>query len=139
MAPVAALTAGSMPSTDPSKHQSASRRGTHQTGGSRSGGAGLRPLDGFVLLLLLAAPALAVYRLSAGLDYRWLLAGTMTISVVTYLIYAMDKRRAETGGWRVSESSLHLLELLGGGRARSWPSDVCVTNAANAHTRSPTG
>jgi uncharacterized membrane protein YsdA (DUF1294 family) len=35
---------------------------------------------------------------------------------VTYLLYRHDKKRAESGGWRTPESTLHSAELLGG-----WP------------------
>jgi len=38
------------------------------------------------------------------------------MSVVTFLAYLMDKRRAVGGTWRIRESMLHLLELGGG-----WP------------------
>jgi uncharacterized membrane protein YsdA (DUF1294 family)/cold shock CspA family protein len=37
-------------------------------------------------------------------------------NVVTYMFYAIDKSAAKRGGWRTSESSLHLLALVGG-----WP------------------
>lgn len=37
-------------------------------------------------------------------------------SCLTFFAYAMDKTRAQDGGWRVSENTLHLLELMGG-----WP------------------
>ena len=38
------------------------------------------------------------------------------MSAITFMVYGWDKRRAMTGGWRVRESALHMLELLGG-----WP------------------
>jgi uncharacterized membrane protein YsdA (DUF1294 family) len=38
------------------------------------------------------------------------------MSVVTLVAYGIDKRRAVRGKWRVPESRLHGLELLGG-----WP------------------
>ncbi|MEM9419101.1 MAG: DUF1294 domain-containing protein [Planctomycetota bacterium] len=38
------------------------------------------------------------------------------MSVVTLAVFAWDKRRAKNQGWRVSEKTLHTLELLGG-----WP------------------
>lgn len=41
------------------------------------------------------------------------------ISLVTVFAYADDKRRAEEGRWRTSESSLLLLSLLGG-----WPGAI---------------
>jgi uncharacterized membrane protein YsdA (DUF1294 family) len=37
-------------------------------------------------------------------------------SLVTFLAYGLDKRRAQRGGRRVPEATLHLLELCGG-----WP------------------
>lgn len=37
-------------------------------------------------------------------------------SPITFVIYGLDKRRAQTGGWRIPENVLHLGELLGG-----WP------------------
>jgi uncharacterized membrane protein YsdA (DUF1294 family) len=38
------------------------------------------------------------------------------MSVVAFAACGIDKRRAERGEWRISESTLHALELLGG-----WP------------------
>ena len=40
----------------------------------------------------------------------------LLISIITVLTYWHDKRRARVGGPRVSESTLHFLEFLGG-----WP------------------
>lgn len=37
-------------------------------------------------------------------------------SSITFIVFAWDKRRSRRGGWRVSERTLHTLELLGG-----WP------------------
>lgn len=36
------------------------------------------------------------------------------MSLITFVVYALDKRAAVRGRWRVAESSLHLLALLGG-------------------------
>ena len=36
--------------------------------------------------------------------------------VVSFAQYAIDKRRAERGRWRIPEKRLHLIDLLGG-----WP------------------
>jgi len=44
------------------------------------------------------------------------LAAYAGMSVVTFAFFAFDKQRATRGGGRVPESTLHLLELLGG-----WP------------------
>lgn len=70
-----------------------------------------------LLLLALMLPGFAIYRLS--LEPRWLgalAAYTFVINAITFWIYAIDKRRAEAGEWRISEAQLHLFELLGG-----WP------------------
>lgn len=69
-----------------------------------------------VLLLmgLLVLPGVAIYRL--GVDFRWLGVYALVISAITYASYTLDKQRARGGDWRISESWLHLLELLGG-----WP------------------
>ena len=68
------------------------------------------------LVLLLIAPGISVYRLAHVFDFRIVLGWAIGISLFTYFIYASDKKRAREGSWRVSENTLHLLELLGG-----WP------------------
>ena len=68
------------------------------------------------LLVLLVLPALAVHRLASVIDWRGLLAALLLLSGVAFLAYWDDKRRAEGGAWRVAESTLHALGLLGG-----WP------------------
>lgn len=40
----------------------------------------------------------------------------LVMSLVAFAVYGWDKRRAGRGEWRVSERTLHGLELLGG-----WP------------------
>ena len=40
----------------------------------------------------------------------------MLMSVVTFVAYGIDKRRAIAGTWRTPEKTLHFLELFGG-----WP------------------
>ena len=44
------------------------------------------------------------------------LAVVVTLSLVTFVAYRFDKRRAQKGGRRVPEKTLHLMALLGG-----WP------------------
>jgi len=47
----------------------------------------------------------------------WVVAGVHGVmSVVALLMYGWDKRRAVRGRWRITESSMHWVELLGG-----WP------------------
>lgn len=38
------------------------------------------------------------------------------LSVITFLAYAIDKSKAQSGSWRTQESTLHLFALIGG-----WP------------------
>ena len=40
----------------------------------------------------------------------------MTVSLMTFIMYVMDKSAAKKGHWRIKESTLHLLSLVGG-----WP------------------
>ena len=67
-----------------------------------------------VLIGLLALPVYALQR--HGIIVPWVGGVAMAMSALTYWVYALDKRRAEEGLWRISEANLHLLELLGG-----WP------------------
>src|SRR5450432_2126626 len=67
-------------------------------------------------LVLLICPILAMLRLSRKFDPRFVFGYAILISVVTYLFYRHDKKRAQSGGWRTSESNLHFVELIGG-----WP------------------
>ncbi len=59
----------------------------------------------FVLLITLAAMG----RLPVFLSAFYLGA-----SLLTYVVYKADKQAAQNGTWRTSESTLHLLALLGG-------------------------
>ena len=47
---------------------------------------------------------------------RSVIAYYVLMSVVAFSLYWVDKRRAARGDWRVSERTLHTIELLGG-----WP------------------
>lgn len=40
----------------------------------------------------------------------------LAMSAITFVVYALDKHAAQAGRWRTPESTLHLLELVGG-----WP------------------
>jgi uncharacterized membrane protein YsdA (DUF1294 family) len=50
---------------------------------------------------------------NAGIAYLGLL---FVMSVVTFVVYGVDKRRAGNGGRRVPEQTLHILAFFGG-----WP------------------
>ena len=66
------------------------------------------------LLLLLVLPVLAL--MISGLPPVLLGVYPAGISLLTFWLYYDDKRRAQNGGWRTPESTLHFCELLGG-----WP------------------
>ncbi len=68
------------------------------------------------LILLLIAPALALYRLDPTIDLRWAAGGASALSLLAFILYALDKRRARAGRWRIPEAALHLVAALGG-----WP------------------
>lgn len=70
-----------------------------------------------ILALLLALPAAAAsQRLYPTLDWPLLIGVPTVFSAVAFIAYRSDKQRAQDGGWRVPELTLHLLDLLGG-----WP------------------
>lgn len=68
----------------------------------------------FALGLLLVLPGVAIKRFAPDLIYAVIYI--VGISVATWFAYAHDKNRAKSGGWRVAETQLHFLELIGG-----WP------------------
>ncbi|MFH1498389.1 MAG: DUF1294 domain-containing protein [Verrucomicrobiota bacterium] len=81
------------------------------------GGAGGFPTR---LLWLLPVPVVALVVLGTRLGWWWLPVSVMlVVSAVTYGLFASDKRRAQSGTWRISEATLHLFELAGG-----WPGAV---------------
>lgn len=86
-----------------------------------------------VLAALLVLPAWALVRLSAVAPGRVLAGGLALVSVVTVLLYWVDKRRAQSGGWRVPESTLHLAELAGG-----WPA-AWLAQGVLRHKNAKTG
>jgi uncharacterized membrane protein YsdA (DUF1294 family)/cold shock CspA family protein len=52
------------------------------------------------------------------------------ISLLTYYTYADDKKRAQFNHWRVSESTLHLLEFVGG-----WPGGLVAQQVFRHKTK----
>jgi uncharacterized membrane protein YsdA (DUF1294 family) len=80
----------------------------------RSGRVGASAI--LLLVLLLVVPSYAVSRLSALIDWRLLIGGPVLWSVFAFFSYRSDKRRAEAGEWRIAESTLHMIDFLGG-----WP------------------
>ena len=74
-------------------------------------------ISSFVALsLLLVVPACAIGRLATFADWRIVAGLPLAVSLLTYILYWSDKRRAQTGEWRISERTLHMAEAAGG-----WP------------------
>jgi uncharacterized membrane protein YsdA (DUF1294 family) len=76
----------------------------------------IRSVHFLILGALLIAPGIAVLRFIGKNEFWFLIGWYALASVVTYAVYAIDKRRAKSGGWREPEMMLHLFELAGG-----WP------------------
>lgn len=70
----------------------------------------------FAYVLMAAWAALLLWLVWAQRLPTWLLGAALALNLLTFAIYAADKRAARAGGTRVSERQLHLLALLGG-----WP------------------
>jgi uncharacterized membrane protein YsdA (DUF1294 family) len=68
------------------------------------------------LLTLAILPGLAMARFGGSHDLTWPLIAAVAVSAFAFIVQAADKGRAAAGEWRISESALHLLELIGG-----WP------------------
>lgn len=69
-----------------------------------------------VLGVLLVLPVLALRSADRWLDWRWVAIAWGLWCGITYFLFRSDKQRAESGAWRIPESTLHLAELIGG-----WP------------------
>lgn len=75
---------------------------------------GLHADDAVFLALLLIAPGWALFRMETPLLVT--LISAVALSAITFLIYLLDKTRAQTRDWRIPENVLHFLALIGG-----WP------------------
>ncbi|MBV7454971.1 cold shock and DUF1294 domain-containing protein [Acidovorax sp. sif1233] len=71
---------------------------------------------GPALVLMLGWAALLAWGFWAGRLPWWVLGAAMAVTLLTFLVYAIDKSAAQNGQWRTRESHLHLLGLAGG-----WP------------------
>ena len=56
----------------------------------------------------------------------------LVLSVITFVVYALDKHAAQTGRWRTPESTLHLLEFAGG-----WPGAWIAQQTLRHKSRKP--
>jgi len=56
----------------------------------------------------------------------------LAASVLTFIVYALDKSAAKAGRWRVAEKTLHLLALAGG-----WPGALIAQQVLRHKNRKP--
>ncbi|MUL10415.1 DUF1294 domain-containing protein [Aliivibrio fischeri] len=71
-----------------------------------------------VIYLVLASVALVMFN-----GEKMLLVLYLGMSLLTYVMYAVDKNAAKKGNWRTPENTLHVLSLLGG-----WPGALFAQN-----------
>lgn len=60
----------------------------------------------------------------------WVLGLYLVASLAAFCVYAIDKSAAKAGGWRVPESTLHLLGVLGG-----WPGAIIAQQTMRHKTQ----
>lgn len=89
-------------------------RRDQRQGVTRNNGWSKCLLSLMALCALLALPVIALHR--QGFLPWQIGAFVFTLSLLTYTVYASDKRRARMNAWRIAEAHLHTLEILGG-----WP------------------
>lgn len=53
-------------------------------------------------------------------------------SLLTYIVYAIDKNAARKGAWRIPEAQLHLLALIGG-----WPGAMMAQQIVRHKSKKP--
>lgn len=62
----------------------------------------------------------------------WVVALYVGMSIVTFALYAQDKRAAQAGRWRVPESTLLAVGLIGG-----WPGAIVAQQTLRHKTKKP--
>ena len=95
--------------------------------------AGTQNLPGklVVLALLCLLPAWGSLKaLSYGVP--WIALAYLLASLLSFCLDWSDKRKAQSGHWRVTEARLHLFELLGG-----WPGALIAQQVFRHKTRKP--
>ncbi len=75
-------------------------------------GSGSVPSTIMFSIVYLVLASTAVFVLGGE---KLFIAAYILMSIVTYVMYAIDKNAAQNGKWRTPENTLHLLSLLGWG------------------------
>ena len=87
--------------------------------------SGLRSVVLAFLFLFIAATSAFLYR-----DMVLVFLAYAMFSMLTYVVYAIDKSSARNGTGRISENTLHFLSLTGG-----WPGALLAQQALRHKTR----
>ena len=71
---------------------------------------------GAIVIACLATvlPGLAILKLGQSIRPAYLVAYLCAISVISFFLYGLDKKKAANEAWRIPERTLHLVELAGG-------------------------
>ena len=80
-------------------------------------------------LVLVFVALLALLTLAGRLPLV-VVAAYVVLSLLSFWMYGADKAAAQRGDWRVSESALHLTDLLGG-----WPGGLIARHTYRHKTR----
>ena len=74
----------------------------------------------FLFISMMILPAMAVNNVLRNTDILIGMCYMGGIFLITIFCYWRDKRRAQQKAWRIPESTLHFLELIGGWSAAFW-------------------
>ncbi|MCU8103285.1 DUF1294 domain-containing protein [Shewanella sp. SM101] len=98
--------------------KSRAQSGRAQKSNTAASGSSLMPLLLVVIFLAGLIGAAQQHMLPVGIAGMYL-----TLSLLTFIAYAIDKSAAKRNKWRTKESTLHLLALMGG-----WPGALFAQN-----------
>ena len=107
-------------------------RQSTQTKATREASPAIQQLGLKMLLFaaLCGLPLFGALQLLVNSGLNWVLLGYAAISLISFGQYWHDKTRAQNGGRRIPENSLHLVELLGG-----WPGALLAQQHFRHKTR----